>query len=461
MDGLQAKLKSLATFLINSLQFRLALALSITMVIAAIAISAIGYDSTMRDVHQTQDDHLRDIASMVNTGRVAVNQTHGLKVDPLEDPDSHVVVQLVGSDEPDNRANAELRFPSDLKDGLQTLQVQQNEWRAFVQAWPAGGKLVVAQLTEARDEIARHAGNNTLHRILAVIPFMIILLVLMLRWMLSPLSKLSAELNSRSPEDIRAISDQGLPTELLPFVSSTNTVLNRIAVVLEQQRRFVADAAHELRSPLTALTLQTKNLTLQEMSEEAHQRVEEFDRGLKRANDLVDQLLTMARSQLAEPQRIAQVSLEQTVKVVFEELIPFADTKKIRLSFTQPSTMAPVLSGATQTDWITLVRNLVDNAIRYSSAQGRVEVAVAADENQITIDVIDNGPGIAVQERERVFDSFYRVLGTEQSGSGLGLSIVKSIVTTVHGDISLAFSDPVAKTGTIVSVKIPQAKQIA
>jgi two-component system OmpR family sensor kinase len=272
---------------------------------------------------------------------------------------------------------------------------------------------------------------------------------------------LSAELNSRSPEDIRAISDQGLPTELLPFVSSTNTVLNRIAVVLEQQRRFVADAAHELRSPLTALTLQTKNLTLQEMSEEAHQRVEEFDRGLKRANDLVDQLLTMARAQLAEPQRIAQVSLEQTVKVVFEELIPFADTKKIRLSFTQPSTMSPVLSGATQTDWITLVRNLVDNAIRYSSAQGRVEVAVAADENQITIDVIDNGPGIAVQERERVFDSFYRVLGTEQSGSGLGLSIVKSIVTTVHGDISLAFSDPVAQTGTIVSVKIPQAKQIA
>jgi two-component system OmpR family sensor kinase len=166
----------------------------------------------------------------------------------------------------------------------------------------------------------------------------------------------------------------------------------------------------------------------------------------------------MARAQLAEPQRVRQVSLEKIIKIVFEELIPFADVKKIQLSFHQSQIMATVITGGIEMDWVTLVRNLVDNAIRYSAPEGRVDVTVYSDESQIVIEVQDNGPGIALDERDRVFDSFYRVLGTEQLGSGLGLSIVKSIVATWQGSIAIDFADQGSQRGTIVSVNIPQKK---
>ncbi len=457
MDGIKAKL--------NSLQFRLALGLSFTMFIAAIAIGVIGFYSTLHDAHGLQDNQLHDIADMVDAGRIAVSQTNVLNPGNLDDPDAHVLVQLIESVNAPGASliSGQIRFPDGLPLGLQTLKIDQLEWRAFVQNWPAGGKLVVAQQTEVRDEIARHAGQKTLWRILAAIPLLLLLLNLMLRQMLAPLSKLAAELNSRHAEDMSAISDQGLPLELLPLIHSTNAVLNRIALVLEQQRRFVADAAHELRSPLTALTLQTKNLSLQDMSGEAHRKLGEFGRGIQRANDLVDQLLTMARVQikvpLTAPQNEKQVSVQQVLRIVFEEMLPFADDKHIQLGFEQSETVDTVINGAAEMDLVMLVRNLVDNAIRYTPSGGKVEVVIAAADSAVVIEVRDNGPGIALEERARVFDSFYRVLGTGQSGSGLGLSIVKSIVTAMQGEINLNYFDPVLMQGTVVTVKIPQGRR--
>ncbi len=453
MDGLKTKL--------NSLQFRLALALALIMVIAAIAIGAIGFYSTLHDAHELQDDHLRDIAAMVNANRIAVNQTDTINPGDLNDPDFHVVVQLIddGSSEKSSAANNAMRFPDGLNNGFHTVRVQQTEWRVFVQALQTGGKLVVGQKTEAKNEIARHAGWRTLKRILLVIPFLILLLSLTLRRMLAPLSRLAAELNARQAEDIRELSDRGLPAELRPFILAVNTVLKRIANTLEQQRRFVADAAHELRSPLTALTLQTKNLALQDMSDEAHHKLDEFDRGLKRANDLIDQLLNMARTQLAEPEKMHTVSLQQVVRSVFEEMMPYADAKKIELEFQQSGDVSSITIPATEMDVITLLRNLIDNAIRYTCPEGKVEVAIQADASWIELKVQDNGAGIPVEERARVFDSFYRVLGTGQTGSGLGLSIVKSIVNKLCGEITIDFSDQSQQSGTVVRLKIPQSAQ--
>jgi len=315
--------------------------------------------------------------------------------------------------------------------------------------------LVAGQKTEVRNEIARHAGFRTLARILAIIPFLILLMILMLRWTLAPLTKLSGELNARHPENIQALSDHGLPTELRPFIFSINAMLHRIAAALEQQRRFVADAAHELRSPLTALTLQTKNVLSQEMSEPAQLKFNEFARGLKRANDLVDQLLAMARAQLAAPSLIGQVSLQHVVRVVFEEMMPFADAQKVELGFEQDIDVVVI---AAEMDLITLLRNLVDNAIRYSGSDGTVDVRIRHDGECkfACIEVQDNGPGISLEERTRVFAPFYRVLGTGQTGSGLGLSIVKRIVLNLQGEITLDFSNPAEQSGTIVIIKIPK-----
>ena len=446
--------------MLNSLKFKLALAMSVTMLVAAILIGAVGYQSTMHDVHKLQDDHLRTIAAVIDTGRFTMNQADALESADLEDPDGHVLIQLVdtGPQPTSVQSRNAVRFPDNLVDGIQTVQVGQTEWRAFVKPWPTGGKLVVAQMTEVRDEIARHVGQRTEVRILVIIPLLIILLTLMLNWMLRPLTRLAAELNARQAEDIHPISNAGLPSELLPFISSTNTVLHRITNVLEQQRRFVADAAHELRSPLTALTLQTKNLTLQDMPDEARTRLGEFGHGLKRANDLVDQLLTMARAQLAGPRNEQEVKLDNVVRTVFEELMPYADLKNIHLGYLQNQNTLAATSAATELDWVTIIRNLVDNAIRYSEPGGNVDVAIHSDDTLIVIEVQDSGPGIVLEERERVFDPFYRILGTGQSGSGLGLSIVKSIVVTLHGEITIGFADQTARRGTVVTVRIPQMR---
>ena len=448
MDGIKEKL--------NSLQIRLGLALAVLMAIAAVYIGMVGYYSTLHDVHELQDDHLRDIAAMVDAGNLTLTtRDKALNPGDLEDPDAHVVVQLTGAGQPTNQTTGQMKFPDDLEIGLHTIHVGHSEWRVFVRTIQAGGKLVAGQKTEVRNEIARHAGFRTLARILAIIPFLILLMILMLRWTLAPLTKLSGELNARHPENIQALSDHGLPTELRPFIFSINAMLHRIAAALEQQRRFVADAAHELRSPLTALTLQTKNVLSQEMSEPAQLKFNEFARGLKRANDLVDQLLAMARAQLAAPSLIGQVSLQHVVRVVFEEMMPFADAQKIELGFEQDIDVVVI---AAEMDLITLLRNLVDNAIRYSGSDGTVDVRIRHDGECkfACIEVQDNGPGISLEERTRVFAPFYRVLGTGQTGSGLGLSIVKRIVLNLQGEITLDFSNPAEQSGTIVIIKIPK-----
>lgn len=473
MDGIKEKL--------NSLQVRLGLVLAVVMAVAAVYIGVVGYYSTLHDVHELQDDYLRVVAAMVDArhlsaaaGSVAANPGD------LEDPDAHVLVELVGATEQNNQTgdlinrltnkqtdkqtdkqtnkqtDSQQMFPADLDLGLHTIQLGHIEWRVFVLAQQGGAKMVVAQKTEVRNEIARHAGFRTVTRILTIIPFLIVLMIAMLRWMLGPLTKLSMEINARHPENIQALSDRHLPTELRPFIFTLNAMLARIAAALEQQRRFVADAAHELRSPLTALTLQTRNFSQQEMSEQAHHQFNAFARGLKRANDLVDQLLAMARAQQVLPTTKTPVSLQQVVRVVFEEMMPFAEAKKVELGFEQDIDVVVV---AGEMDLITLVRNLVDNAIRYSAADAAVDVRIKAEGDGdckfARIEVRDSGPGISPEERARVFDPFYRVLGTGQTGSGLGLSIVKSIVINLRGEISLDFSNPAVPSGTIVVIKIP------
>ena len=453
MDGFKRKLTS-------SLQFRVTMALIVVMVIAAIAIGVIGFRSAFHDAHQLQDDQLRDIAVMVDTKRLSSGLGSDVMPSELEDPDSHVLVQLI---DPAGKlasatSNDEIQFPNDLTDGIKTIYVQHKEWRVFVRTLQSGQKLVVGQSTEIRDEIALHAGLGTLMPMLALIPFLIILVIAVLRWTLAPLNRLSTELNARKPDDVSELVSHDLPDELRPFIVSLNAMLRRLAAVLDQQRRFVADAAHELRSPLTALSLQAQNLQshqlLHELPPAVQGQLHEFRRGLKRANELVEQLLSLARAQINLPGNAAAVSLQMVVKTVFEEMMTLADSKKMELGFEQDTEIFIV---ANEIDLITLLRNLVDNAVRYANAGGRVDVTIWSEEKWAVISVQDNGPGIVQAERQRVFDPFYRILGSGQTGSGLGLSIVKSIVTKLHGEVSIHSAPIPASGGVAVVVKLLKA----
>ena len=221
------------------------------------------------------------------------------------------------------------------------------------------------------------------------------------------------------------------------------------------QRRFVADAAHELRSPLTALSLQAERLAVAEMSSEAKERFSILQSGLQRTRVLVDQLLTLARLQELDKENLARTSAHAVLRQVIEELMPLAQAKQIDLGVVGDLDADIAASSG---DLKTLVKNLVENAIRYSPKGGRVDLSVYTTQAHVVLQVDDTGPGIPPSERDRVFDPFYRVLGNDEAGSGLGLAIVKTIALRHAAEISLGQSSmPQGIAGLRVTVKFPIA----
>jgi len=221
------------------------------------------------------------------------------------------------------------------------------------------------------------------------------------------------------------------------------------------QRRFVADAAHELRSPLTALSLQAERLASVEMPSLARERLQLLRRGIERGRKLIDQLLGLASAQSAINGRVETVSVHGVYRRVLEDLLPLAEDKAIDIGLEGGPDRQVLIS---QEDLLTLVKNLVDNAIRYTPQGGRVDLSVAQVQDEILLQFSDSGPGIAVAERERVFDPFHRGLGSDEVGSGLGLAIVKAIADRHAGRVWLDYSDQRAKRGLCVTVAFAQVQ---
>ena len=240
--------------------------------------------------------------------------------------------------------------------------------------------------------------------------------------------------------------------EVRPFAVAINRLLARVGQSMESQRRFVADAAHELRSPLTAMSLQAERLAEAEMSSVARERLTVLRQGIERGRSLLDQLLTLAKAQSATDLPKSPVSVQSIYRRVLEDLMPLAEAKHIDIGV-EGALDAEVW--ASELDMIAVVKNLVDNAIRYTPEGGRVDLSVGVSEGKVVLRIQDSGPGIPLAERDRVFDPFYRTLGSEQIGSGLGLSIVQTIANRIGAEIRLDFSDQEKQTGLNVAVIAP------
>ncbi len=273
---------------------------------------------------------------------------------------------------------------------------------------------------------------------------------LVVRHVFRPVRRLAATLDKRKEQELGALSGKDIPSELIPFMDALNRMLERVVRSVEEQRRFVADAAHELRSPLTVLSLQAERLEAAEMSPLARERLDRMRRGLNRARNLLNQMLTLARVQSPLREEAEEVSLAQAFRRTVEDLIPLAEAGKIDLGVTSredvvvrvpPHAVAAVL------------KNLVDNAIRYTPEGGRVDLHAGYEQGYPVMSVSDTGPGIPEEELERVFDPFYRCLGNAVSGSGLGLSIVRTLVESWGGSVSLENLREGGKTGLRVSVR--------
>ena len=366
-----------------------------------------------------------------------------------------------------------LPLPATLKNGFHAFRNQNLDYRVYVHRLRDGSRIAVSQETRIRDQIARQSALYATLPLLLLVPVLLAVMLMLIRLMLRPLAELSRTVNARQENDLQPLPKTDLPTELQPFVNAINGLLGRTGAAMESQRRFVADAAHELRSPLAALSLQAERLHAAPMSPEATERLETLQAGIRRSRHLLEQLLLLARAQNARwgqgqaaataASAPAAVAVLPVMRRVLEDLLPLADQKGLNLGISA----APGVTHDAEADerirvaademaLYTLLRNLVDNAIRYTPAGGQIDLWVDQRGADVVMAVQDDGPGIPAEERARVVDPFYRVLGTGESGSGLGLSIVDTLVGNLKGRLRL--DDAVGHThGLLAEVTLPAA----
>jgi two-component system OmpR family sensor kinase len=337
--------------------------------------------------------------------------------------------------------------------GFATVATSEGRWRAYgVQALTR--VIQVAQPMSVRERGAAQLALQTLIPFALLLPVLALVIWLAVGHALQPLQRLTSLVKARRVNALDALPDERLPEEVQPLVAALNDLISRLRAALERERAFMADAAHELRTPLTALHLQMAMLARASGESERTAAMGTLSAGVQRAIRLVEQMLALARQEpRAESPRVA-VRLDDLAREIVAELVPLADAGNIDLGVTAAQAVSlPADPEALRT----LLRNLVDNAVRYSAAGGRVDVSVeavpAASGGGARLAVTDDGPGIAPEDRARVFDRFYRRAGTAPPGSGLGLAIVKAIADA-HG-ASVALSDPASGRGLTVTVTFP------
>ncbi|HDX4393248.1 TPA: two-component system sensor histidine kinase QseC [Enterobacter bugandensis] len=309
------------------------------------------------------------------------------------------------------------------------LQDDNDEWRFLWLTSPDGKyRVVVGQEWEYRQDMALDVVSSQLTPWLVALPVMLLLLIVLLSRELKPLKKLAQTLRSRSPDATDALTTQGVPAEVRPLLDSLNHLFTRTQEMMTRERRFTSDAAHELRSPLAALKVQTDVAQLSQDDPQAQEKaLAQLHAGIDRASRLVDQLLTLSRlDSLESLDGVEQIPMADLLQSAVMDIYPSAQQAgiDIRLHINAPE----VTRTGQQLLLSLLARNLLDNATRYSPRGSVVDVTL----NTRSVTVRDNGPGISPDALARLGERFYRPPGQDATGSGLGLSIVKRIAA-LHG----------------------------
>jgi two-component system OmpR family sensor kinase len=287
-----------------------------------------------------------------------------------------------------------------------------------------------AQDRAARRGLARALALRTASPIAVMVPLLLLLVWWVVRSSLEPVNRVRRQIATREADALHAVDTRELPDEVRPLVDELNLLFTRMRQAFAAQQHFVADAAHELRSPLAALRLQVEQLRRSVTDRERELAVQRLGSGLDRATRLVEQLLVLARQQ-ATPAKAAPavpVDLKQLTQLVLHDAAYAAQSRQLQIDSTLD---ACSVSGQPEALRI-LISNLLDNAIKYTPPQGRIGLRLQAQPGGVVLTLEDSGPGIAADDRLRVLDRFYRAPGANGSGSGLGLAIVKTIVEA-HG----------------------------
>ncbi len=414
-----------------SLQKRLSLMLGGATLLMGMLAGLAAFGLAYQEARELQDDTLRQIAVLYgSSGQGSAKsgkQDHRSPSKAWIDPESRITIVHLPND------SRPAWMVDNLAAGFHTVAGQESPLRVFVLNGTFSDSTVVAQPTEFRNEIALNNALRTLVPSLLFIPVVIWLIIHIVRSQLVPVNQLATLLDRQDAEHVSPLPEQKIPREVLPFVHAINRLLVRINQLLGQQRRFIADAAHELRSPLTALSLQVHNIKQADSLALAREHILPLEAGVERARRLTEQLLDMARIQASVTER-SWVDVEGLARELIEEFVPLATARRIDLGldvltklslFANPESLRLVLG------------NGLENALKYTPEGGEVTIRLSMDGGDAFIEIIDNGPGIPDSYRKRVFDPFYRMPDTQGNGSGLGLAIAREAALRMGGQITL------------------------
>lgn len=418
----------------TSIRLRLLLLLLAMLAVVALLMGALTYRTVLAETEALFDYQLRQMAlSLRDQGEIAPDQARALGDEQLD-----FVIQIWTADGRSIYASRDhSALPARALLGLADVTVDGNTWRTYSVA--TNQRVIqVAQPRQIRRRLAADAALRSVAPLLGVAPLLAIAGWWLAAFALRPLAVVAAGVRRRDAASLDPLPVSGLPDEVAPLVQALNALLARLGQTLDGQRAFVADAAHELRSPLTALKLQMSLLDRATDETERRAAAQGLAMGIERAARLVEQLLALARHEPgAPPVALQPVDLAELVRASIAEMVPQALARGSPLSL-QADRPVSVRGDASALGL--LVRNLVDNALRHGPPGSPVELRVDDAGPGPRLQVDDAGPGIPPAERERVFDRFYRRAPGETEGSGLGLAIVRSIADQHGATVTLGDS---------------------
>lgn len=404
-----------------SLRLRLIATLAVLLTLVALGAAIHAFRAAAGEADAFLDRQQQQMARYV--GDLSFVSAEAAGVPQTESEDDYVVVVRYLDDRPMLSSHPAIVLPETERTGFSNFEDADGPWRLFTLALPER-TIRIAQRMEVRGEIAEDGAWNAALPILLSIPLTWLVLVLVTKVAFRPLERAAREVAKRESVDMRPIDTVSVPPEVRPLVAAINDLLARVERALQQQKDFIGEAAHALRTPIAALTLQIDNLRTVATDPRLVERLNELKDGARRTSALAQQLLVLARVDARQDRTIAAASLDAVVTQVIADLAPKASNRQIDLGFRLCEHAEIQMSPH---DLRLLADILIDNAIRHTPAGGVVDVSVASDACGAFLSVSDTGPGIPDELIPRVFERFFRANTADEEGSGLGLAIAASI----------------------------------
>jgi two-component system OmpR family sensor kinase len=407
--------------------------LSLSLGGLALLVGFLGAFGAWIVVHQLASEFNEDLRQAAAAIRAAPQVTH-TPIHGKPPPAPPVLVQTWGPEDGvrPGHTSAPWVFLPRAQLGFSDVEADGIVWDVF--ALQAGNAYMqIAQQRAVRRDNALRVATWAAIPVIVLLPVLVWAIRVSVRQSLQPLSDIGERVAQADLNHLEPVDTSTAPEELRPFLESVNRMMVRLSALINTERTFIANAAHELRSPITALQLQVENL-IGAPRGSIEEQLEELRRGIRRTGTLLAKLLELARAEIGGPTALENVSVPEVLTGVVTDLLPLAIDRGVDLGVER---LDDVQLAATETDLRMLIKNLADNAIRYGARKGRVDLSVRRDGNDVVIEVADNGPGIPEAARMRVFERFYRGGATDEEGSGLGLAIVQTIAGNLGGRVDL------------------------